>query len=173
MNVPFLNFFHNVSQSLSNPEFVSILGKKVIFSKGHPYSISILVSQHSPIMLASFKIKIWNVFCPAIFQHFRMVCINDLFFSMFSGLYPGDHNIIANQFADENSSDKKYFDKNNEDTTGHLKWWHNNEPIWATANKNHKNFSTFLWSRCDVAYHDRHTIGPSMSFYFDFILILS
>ena len=99
--------------------------------------------------------------------------INDLFFSMFSGLYPGDHNIIANQFADENSSDKKYFDKNNEDTTGHLKWWHNNEPIWATANKNHKNFSTFLWSRCDVAYHDRHTIGPSVSFYFDFIPILS
>ena len=80
---------------------------------------------------------------------------------MFSGLYPGDHNIIANQFADENSSDKKYFDKNNEETTGHLKWWHNNEPIWATANKNHKNFSTFLWSRCDVAYHDRHTIEPT------------
>ena len=87
--------------------------------------------------------------------------INDPFFSMFSGLYPGDHNIIANQFADENSSDKKYFDKNNEETTGHLKWWHNNEPIWATANKNHKNFSTFLWSRCDVAYHDRHTIEPT------------
>jgi hypothetical protein len=42
--VPLLNFFHNVPQSLSNPEFVSILGKKVIFSKGHPYSISILVS---------------------------------------------------------------------------------------------------------------------------------
>ena len=80
---------------------------------------------------------------------------------MFAGLYPGDHNIIANQFADENSPDKKYFDKNNEETTGHLKWWHNNEPIWATANKNHKNFSTFLWSRCDVAYHDRHTIEPT------------
>ena len=44
MNVPLLNFFHNVSQFLPNPEFVSILGKKVIFSKGHPYSISILVS---------------------------------------------------------------------------------------------------------------------------------
>ena len=44
MNVPLWNFFHNVSQSLPNPEFVSILDKKVIFSKGHPYSISILVS---------------------------------------------------------------------------------------------------------------------------------
>jgi hypothetical protein len=61
--------------SLSNPEFVSILDKKVIFSKGHPYSISILVSQCSPIMLASFKSKIWNVFCPAIFLNFRMVCL--------------------------------------------------------------------------------------------------
>jgi hypothetical protein len=38
------NVFHDVSRSLPNPEFVSILGKKVIFSKGHPYSISILVS---------------------------------------------------------------------------------------------------------------------------------
>ena len=62
-----------VSQSLPNPEFVSILVKKWIFSKGHPYSIFILVSQCSPIMLASFKSKIWNVFCPAIFLHFRMV----------------------------------------------------------------------------------------------------
>ena len=25
-------------------------------------------------MLASFKSKMWNVFCPAIFLHFRMVC---------------------------------------------------------------------------------------------------
>ena len=73
MNVPLLNFFHNVSQFLPNPEFVSILGKKVIFSKGHPYSISIFVSWCSPIMLASFKTKIWNVFCPAIFLYFRMV----------------------------------------------------------------------------------------------------
>ena len=40
MNVPLLNFFQNVSQFLSNPEFVSI----------------------------------WNVFWPAIFLHFRMVC---------------------------------------------------------------------------------------------------
>jgi hypothetical protein len=32
-----------VSQFLINPEFVSILGIKVIFSKGHPYRISILV----------------------------------------------------------------------------------------------------------------------------------
>jgi hypothetical protein len=44
MNVPLLNFFNNESQSLPNPEFVSILDKKAIFSKGHPYSISILVS---------------------------------------------------------------------------------------------------------------------------------
>jgi hypothetical protein len=44
MNMPLLCFDHNVSQSFQNPEFVSILGKKVIFSKGHPYSIFILVS---------------------------------------------------------------------------------------------------------------------------------
>ena len=35
--------FPQVSQSLPNPEFVSILGKKLIFSKRHPYSNSILV----------------------------------------------------------------------------------------------------------------------------------
>ena len=39
-----VKFVKNLSQFLPNPEFVSILGKKVIFSKGHPYSISILVS---------------------------------------------------------------------------------------------------------------------------------
>jgi hypothetical protein len=33
-----------VSQSFQNPEFVSILGKKWIFSKGHPFSIFILSS---------------------------------------------------------------------------------------------------------------------------------
>jgi hypothetical protein len=43
INVPLLNFFDNVTQSLQNPEFVSILGKKWIFSKGHPYSIFKLV----------------------------------------------------------------------------------------------------------------------------------
>jgi hypothetical protein len=46
---------------------VSILSKKVIFSKGFPFFF------HSVLMLASFKSKIWNVFCPAIFLHFRMV----------------------------------------------------------------------------------------------------
>jgi hypothetical protein len=30
------SFVHNVSQSLPNPELVSILGKKWTFSKGHP-----------------------------------------------------------------------------------------------------------------------------------------
>ena len=44
MNIPLLDFVHNVSQSLPNSELVSILDKKVIFSKGHPYSIFILVS---------------------------------------------------------------------------------------------------------------------------------
>ena len=67
-----LNFFHNVLLPL--PEFVSIPGKKAIFSKGHPYSISIFVSYCSPIMWASFKSKIWNVFCLAIFLRLRMVC---------------------------------------------------------------------------------------------------
>ena len=78
-------------------------------------------------------------------------------------MYPGVHNIIADQFADENSQreDKKYFDKANEDTTGHVKWWHANEPIWATANKAGLNFSTFLWSRCDVEHHDSYTITPT------------
>ena len=44
-----------------------------------------------------------------------------------SGLYPGSHNIIANQFIDEkaNSNDNRgFFDKNNEESTGHTKWWH-------------------------------------------------
>ena len=44
MNVPLWKFFHNVSQSLPNPEFVSILRKKAIFSKVYPYSISNFVS---------------------------------------------------------------------------------------------------------------------------------
>ena len=44
MIVLLLNFFHNVSQSFPNLEFVSILAKKVIFSNRHPYSILILVS---------------------------------------------------------------------------------------------------------------------------------
>ena len=42
-------------------------------SKGHISGIFILVSQYSPIILASFKSKILNVFCLAIFWHFRMV----------------------------------------------------------------------------------------------------
>ena len=81
-----------------------------------------------------------------------------------TGLYPGNHNIIANQFTDEKADrtdNRKFFDKNNEETTGHIKWWHGSEPIWATANKNGKNFSTFLWSRCDVDYHDHYTIKPN------------
>ena len=37
MNVPLLNFFDNMSQSLQNTEFVSILDKKWIFSKSIRY----------------------------------------------------------------------------------------------------------------------------------------
>ena len=52
-----------------------------------------------------------------------------------TGLYPGHHNIIADQFADEERSEMnaRYFDKTNEPTTGHLKWWADNKPIWASA----------------------------------------
>ena len=68
-----------------------------------------------------------------------------------TGLYPGDHNIIANQFADVDSGNKDngkmYFDKANEHYTGLHKWWNANEPIWASASKAGLNFSTFLWSR--------------------------
>ena len=38
-----LSLDDDVSQYLQNPAFVSILGKKWIFSKGHPYSIFKLV----------------------------------------------------------------------------------------------------------------------------------
>ena len=67
-----------------------------------------------------------------------------------TGLYPGDHNIIADQFADVDrdvDNGKMYFDKANEQYTGQLKWWNSNEPIWASASKAGLNFSTFLWSR--------------------------
>lgn len=41
------------------------------------------------------------------------------------------------------------------------KWWQSNEPLWATANKAGLNFSTFLWSRCDVEWFDVKTEKPS------------
>ena len=69
---------------------------------------------------------------------------------LITGLYPGDHNIIGNQFADVDpnvDNGKMYFDKANEHYTGLHKWWHSNEPIWASASKAGLNFSTFLWSR--------------------------
>ena len=90
-----------------------------------------------------------------------------------TGLYPGDHNIIANQFADVGASDggKMYFDRANEHYTGLHKWWNANEPIWASASKAGLNFSTFLWSR----YHHLpwHTIPkvwflPNLTFLFFF-----
>jgi len=81
-----------------------------------------------------------------------------------TGLYPGDHNIIANQFADVDSGNKDngkmYFDKANEHYTGLHKWWNANEPIWASASKAGLNFSTFLWSRCDVEWFDVKTEEP-------------
>ena len=38
-----------------------------------------------------------------------------------TGLYPGTHNIIADQFID--NEEKNYFDKSNEQSTGQLKWY--------------------------------------------------
>ena len=38
-----------------------------------------------------------------------------------TGLYPGTHNIIADQFID--NEEKNYFDKTNEQSTGQLKWY--------------------------------------------------
>ena len=71
LNVLIVNFFKNVSRFLPNPGLRSIQVKKCLFSK---FGIFILVSYCSPIILASFKSKISNVFCPAIFWHFRNVC---------------------------------------------------------------------------------------------------
>ena len=78
-------------------------------------------------------------------------------------MYPGGHNIIANQFADhgpEVDHNGKYFDKGNVETTGLPKWWQYHEPIWATASKAGLNFSTFLWSRCDAEWFDVKTEKP-------------
>lgn len=55
----------------------------------------------------------------------------------------------------------KFFDKGDEQSTGLHKWWQQNEPIWATASKAGLNFSTFLWSRCDVEWYDVKTEKPS------------
>lgn len=81
---------------------------------------------------------------------------------IFSGLYPGDHDIIANHFIDPDAvGGRKYFVKENSESTGLPKWWQNYEPIWATASKAGLNFSTYLWSRCDVEWFDVHTEKPS------------
>jgi hypothetical protein len=63
MNVPLLNFFDNVSQSLQNPEFVSFWAKRR-FSQKNIYAA---FSNLFPSVLLSFKSNIWNVFFPAIF----------------------------------------------------------------------------------------------------------
>ena len=70
LNMPLVNFFKNVSQFLPNPGFRSIQVKKCLFWKGHIFCIFILVSLWSPIMLASFKRNVLNVFCPPSFLHF-------------------------------------------------------------------------------------------------------
>ena len=85
MNVPLINFFHNVSQSLPNPKFVSILGKKVIFSIHHFLKRTSIQHIYSCFLVFSYdvsiiKSKIWNVFCPVIFLHFRMVWSHGIMF---------------------------------------------------------------------------------------------
>ena len=39
--------------------------------------------------------------------------------------------------------------------------WHDKKPIWASAAQAGMNFSTYLWSRCDVKWHDVKTEKPS------------
>jgi len=75
-----------------------------------------------------------------------------------TGLYPGTHNIIADQFVD--NEEKNYFDKSNEQSTGQLKWWAENKPIWASASQAGLNFSTMSWSRCDIPWNDVETHRP-------------
>lgn len=83
-----------------------------------------------------------------------------------TGLYPGDHGIIGNQFADINvvpdyqNPNGRFFDHMDERTTHHLKWWSKVEPIWATGHKQGLKFATFLWGRCDVPWHGVQTIKP-------------
>ena len=73
--MPLEDFVKNMFQRLKNPGFSLIQVKKCSFSKEHIFGTFILVSWFSHIMLlASFKSKLLNVFYPAIFMHFRMVC---------------------------------------------------------------------------------------------------
>ncbi len=85
------------------------------------------------------------------------------------GRYPGTHGIIGNQFYDPtplmgyrassqsqgsnmiNSNSRrppvKYFNYEDERTTGEIRWWEKAKPIWATAKEQGINFTTLLWSR--------------------------
>ena len=72
MHVLLLNFFDNVSQSLPNQEFVSILVKRWIFSKRLPYSIFILVSYRYPCISIIFK-QNWECILPS---HLFPLCVS-------------------------------------------------------------------------------------------------
>lgn len=80
-----------------------------------------------------------------------------------TGLYPENHGILANQFYDTTArghKQSKFFNHIDERMTGDVRWWHDPEPIWATAQKQGKDFVTFLWSRCDVEWDDVNPITP-------------
>ncbi len=82
--------------------------------------------------------------------------------SITTGMYPGDHGIIGNQFFDPStpqagsrgespnnrlSRPTAYFDHNDERSTGEVRWWERAKPIWATAMEQGINFTTLLWGR--------------------------
>ena len=67
------------------------------------------------------------------------------------GNYPGDHGIIGNRFFDpigiKALPGEMFFDHNDVRKTEEVRWFQNNQPIWATANEQGKKFVTYLWAR--------------------------
>ncbi len=74
-------------------------------------------------------------------------------YSIATGLHPGNHGIINNNFYD--SSSNRYYSINNKKAVNDG-YFYGGEPIWVTAKKNNINTATFFWVGAEAEIQGMH-----------------
>lgn len=78
-------------------------------------------------------------------------------FTLVTGLYPGNHGIVANWFYEPETGDK--FDMSRLEPH----WWAGGEPVWITAERQGLRTACYFWPGSEVNYHG-HRASQSLPF---------
>ncbi|HET7535331.1 MAG TPA: nucleotide pyrophosphatase/phosphodiesterase family protein [Candidatus Didemnitutus sp.] len=75
-------------------------------------------------------------------------------YTLVTGLYPGHHGIVANNFYDPDL--KATFAYKTHESSVDPRWWSGGEPVWITAEKQGVRSACFFWPGSEAENHGMH-----------------